>query len=67
MIQQIDALMQAHNQAHEQAQAQQIGAPAPAAASGGGGGDSLQSTVRGNAQNVANTVNDEAQQRSDGA
>lgn len=67
MIQQIDALMQAHNQAHEQAQAQQIGAPAPAAASGGGGGDSLQSTVRGNAQNVANTVNDDVQQRSDGA
>ena len=67
MIQKIDELMQVHNQAHEEAQAQQIGAPAPAAASGGGGGGSLQSVVRGNAQNVANTVSEEAQQVADGA
>lgn len=67
MVQQIDALMQQHMQAHAQAQAQQVQGPAPAATPGGGGGDSIQSTVRGNAQNVANTLSADAQQATDGA
>ena len=62
MLQQIDQLMQAHQQAHSEAQAQQVQGAAPAASSGGGGGDSITSTVRGNAQNVKNTLENEAEE-----
>ena len=66
-IQQIDGIYQQHIQAHEMAQQQMVQGPAPIRVPGRGGGDSIQSTVRGNAQNLANTVEAQSQDANDGA
>lgn len=65
-IQQIDAIVQGHMQTHQQAMTEQIEGPTPPARAGGGMSDSIQSTVRGNAQRVANTMSTEADQATDG-
>lgn len=73
-VQQIDAIEQGHMQQHELAMAQQVEGPAegpqPAQAASEPTGfptNSIQSTVRANAQRVSNTLQTEGQQATEGA
>jgi len=66
-VQYVDQLVAQHMQAHEQQLAAQAEGPAASPGPRGESTDSIQSTVRGNAQRVANTLQGDAKEALDGA